>query len=190
MREQVLAIVQRHLPGTLRPSGGGNALTKCPFHKEGKETSPSFSVHLDKGVFHCFTCHLAGDIRRLLRLLGLSRESIDVETAIIRPFLDKNRELAELEKQTLFYRQDPFKADYVLPESLLGVYDWCPTRLVEKGFDPLLLQDLEIGFDRRNNRITFPLRDMYGNLAGISGGSMTPDQWPKYKVYQGGRRDR
>lgn len=188
MREQVAALVQRHLPGALRQSGGGNALTKCPFHKGGQETKPSFSVNLDKGLFHCFTCHVAGDVRYMLRLLGLPRSTIDAETAIIRPFLDKNRELSQLEKERFFFQRDPFKADFVLPESLLGVYDWCPQKLVQAGFSPQLLQDMEVGFDRLNNRITFPLRDMYGNLAGISGGAMTKQQMPKYKVYQGGRR--
>ena len=34
----------------------------------------------------------------------------------------------------------------------------------------------------------YPLRDMYGNLAGFSGGATTPGVWPKYKVYQGRQR--
>lgn len=189
MREVVLSLVQRYLPNSLRPTGAtGNFLTKCPFHKGGQETTPSFSVNVDKGVFQCFTCKESGDIRRLLRLLGLSREKIDSEVKIIQPQLEANREMLKFESENFFSNRDPFKADAVLPEAQLGVYEWLPTQLAEAGFDPRLLQDMEVGYDRRNNRITYPIRDFYGSLAGFAGGA-TMGQYPKYKVYQGGYRD-
>jgi DNA primase len=189
MREHIQALLQRHLPGSFRQGAGGNAVTKCPFHKEGQERRPSFSVNPDLGVFHCFTCHVAGDVRYLLKLLGLPRSQIDQELAIVQPQLDANRRKVEFERQHLFTDNDPFLAKTVLPEALLGVYEWCPTKLLEDGFDINLLQDMEVGYDRLNQRITYPLRDMYGNLTGISGGRTLPTQEPKYKVYQGGYRD-
>lgn len=188
MREQVLELFKRHLRGPFRPSGGTNYLTTCPIHKGGEEKTPSFSIDIEKGVFHCFTCHIAGDVRWLLHLLGLPRNQIDSETSSIKPFLDRNRENHRLEQQHFYVNRDPFKADYILPESILGVFDWLPLKLVNDGFDPKMLQRLEIGYDRRNDRITYPLRDMYGNLAGFSGGASL-GQEPKYKVYQGKRKD-
>jgi DNA primase len=188
MREEVLALVKRHMPGPFRQAGGSNVLTKCPFHKGGEERKPSFSVNLEKAVFQCFTCHEAGDLKTLLRKLGIPRGLVDTETSFIQPLLEKQREAFKFERANTFKNTDPFRADYVLPETILGIYDMCPTKLLSDGFDMRLLQDWEIGFDRFNQRITYPLRDMYGNLAGISGGSTLPDQWPKYKVYQGGRR--
>lgn len=188
MRDLVYATVQKHLPGPFRLLGGGNILTKCPFHKGGEEHKPSFSIHLDRALFHCFTCHVAGGIGYLLKLLGLSREQIDAELSTIKPLLEKNRETYLLEKNNVFKDTNPFKSDYVLPEAILGVYEWCPTRLVEQGFDVSLLRDLEIGYDRQGERIMYPLRDLYGNLAGFSGGAQHPWQQPKYKVYQGRRK--
>lgn len=188
MEDQVLALVSRHLAGSLRPTANGNYQTTCPFHKGGEEKTPSFSVNVQKGVFNCFTCHEAGDVKRLLILLGLPRRQVDAETASIQPILDRNREAWKLEKEHFLYRRDPFRADYVLPEALVGVFEWMPMKLVNDGFDPVLLKNMEVGFDRRNNRITYPLRDVYGNLAGFSGGTIVPGHWPKYKVYQGGRR--
>jgi DNA primase len=189
MREHVLALLQRHLPGSVRPGAGGNVLTKCPFHKGGQELKPSFSVNVDLGVFHCFTCHVAGDVRYMLRLLGLPRSQIDNELQTIQKELDSNRENQQLAKKFFFSNEDPFKTKTVLPEVLLGAYEWCPNLLVEQGFDPKLLQDMEIGFDRNLQRVTYPLRDLYGNLAGIAGGRTLPTQEPKYLVYQGGRRN-
>lgn len=189
MRDQVLGILSKYLPGKLQPSGGNNVLTTCPFHGGGQERKPSFSVELSKGLFHCFTCHVAGDIAKLLRDLGVASTIVDREMGDIKPALDKAREQHLFEKKHAFVSRDPFKADYVLPETVLGVYEFCPLKLVEDGFDPALLQRLGIGYDRAQNRIMWPLRDMHGNLAGFSAGAGLPDQWPKYKVYQGRTQD-
>jgi DNA primase len=189
MREHILNLLQKYLPGAMRPGAGGNVIMKCPFHKEGQERRPSFSVNIDLGLFHCFTCHVAGDVRYLLRLLGLSRHEIDVELAVIKPLLDENRRLREFQKEHFFSSRDPFKAVQALPEELLGVFDWCPQLLLDAGFSMDLLRDYEVGFDRIQQRITYPLRDMYGSLAGIVGGKTLPQQQPKYLVYEGGRRD-
>jgi DNA primase len=189
MREHVLALLDRYLPGSIRQGAGGNVMVKCPFHKGGEEKRPSFGINADLGLFHCFTCHVAGDVRYLLKLLGLSRSQIDAEIAVIKPELEANYRKRDFEKQHFFTNTDPFRTKWVLPEVMLGIYDWCPAKLLEDGFQMELLRDFEIGFDRLNNRITFPIRDMYGDLAGISGGRTLPSQEPKYKVYQGGYYD-
>jgi len=190
MREQVLELVSRHLKHKLNPSGGGNFVTKCPFHKGGEEKKPSFSVNPDKGVFQCFTCHVSGDIEYLLKLLGLPSFQIDVEIKHIKPFLEKNKEQLRFEKQHQFSKgTNPFEVPIELPEQLLGVYDWMPLKLVEQGFQPEVLQKMEVGFDRNQQRITYPIRDLYGTLGGIAGGATLDWQSPKYKVYQGGGRD-
>lgn len=190
MREHVLALLSKYLPGALRPTGGHNVLTKCPFHKGGQERKPSFSVNLEEGLFHCFTCHEAGNLRTLLKKLSVPRDTIDTELSSVRPFLEAQQRKFRVEKDNFFINRDVFQADYTLPEAILGVYEWCPTILTNDGFDPYLLQRMEIGYDRENNRVMYPLRDMYGNLAGFSGGVTPLSTWqfPKYKVYQGGRR--
>ena len=43
-----------------------------PARTDGKKRSPSFSVHLGKGIFHCFGCGAKGNCLDLgARLLGL-----------------------------------------------------------------------------------------------------------------------
>jgi DNA primase len=71
----------------------------------------------------------------------------------------------------------------ILPEKLLGVFDECPRELVEAGFDWRVLQEHDVGYDKRLNRITFPIRTMTGELAGIVGRCRDPDFGGKYKVY-------
>jgi DNA primase len=70
-----------------------------------------------------------------------------------------------------------------LKESLLGVFDYCPKSLVTAGFDKRLLKSMDIGFDKDAMRITFPIRDLEGNLVGITGRTVV-DEYPRYKVYK------
>lgn len=46
---------------------GVNALLLCPFHDE---STPSFSVHLEEGVWHCFGCGKKGGLKKLYREFG------------------------------------------------------------------------------------------------------------------------
>lgn len=185
-----MAMLSRYMPSQLRPSGENELIGRCPFHKGGQERKPSFAVNVEKGLFNCFTCHERGTLRQLLKKLNVSDSAIDAETKVLQPFLERQQALFKVEKANLFSNRDPFKADFPLPESILGVYDLCPTKLLADGFRQDVLQKMEVGYDRENNRIMYPLRDMYGNLAGFSGGvtELTKFQHPKYKVYQGKRK--
>ncbi|MFQ5514186.1 MAG: DNA primase [Myxococcota bacterium] len=55
-RADIVGIVGRSV--TLRRSGSHHK-GLCPFHDE---KTPSFHVHEDKGIFHCFGCEAAGDV--------------------------------------------------------------------------------------------------------------------------------
>lgn len=188
MRQQILSLVERYL-GKGHFSGDENVSVRCPFHKEGNETRPSFSVNVTNGVWQCFTCHRTGPLHKLLSGLGLPRNKIEAELKDIRGELEANRQHIEWKKRIRWQKQDPFQADMILPETLLKPYEWCPTNLVQAGFDAAWLQWLDIGFDRANNRVMYPIRDMYGNLAGMSGGAVISGTYPKYKVYQGPHLD-
>jgi CHC2 zinc finger len=66
-RVRVEEVVERFTAETLRPVGD-ELLCRCPlpFHDDG---SPSFYVHPEKQVFHCFGCGSGGDVFTLVMLL-------------------------------------------------------------------------------------------------------------------------
>lgn len=186
MRQQILSLVERYL-GRGHFSGEENISVPCPFHKT-KDGTP-LSVNVTNGVWHCFSCKAAGTLPQLLRGLGLPRNRIDVELRDIRDELKTNKKRVEWNKTARWQTKDPFLAQTILPETLLKPYEFCPISLIQAGFDQQWLQWLDIGFDRFNNRILYPIRDIYGNLAGMSGGTVIAGTQPKYKVYQGCRTD-
>ena len=49
----------------LHNAGAGRLRMSCPFHNE---NTPSFIVYLDTQTFHCFGCHVSGDVIKFARL--------------------------------------------------------------------------------------------------------------------------
>ena len=158
----------------------------CPFHKGGEERRASFWINRETGAWGCFSCTKHGSgLKWLLKDMGL--KSLKVQAVLEEAELDaKKTEKVRKAKARLKARKD-YKGDHILPDSLLGVFDWMPLALVEQGYTPELLKEHDIGYDKRNERITFPIRDLYGNLVGISGRSTRPGEEPKYLVYNGRR---
>jgi DNA primase len=189
MRDYVIDIIQRYVDDRIRKAGEAQISCRCPFHKGGQERRPSFSVNVDMGLYHCFTCHESGTIPTLLTRLGLPPEVVDRETAAIKDEIKDNLESLKIKRLKQRINNDPFRAPVILSETIIAAYNWCPTQLVQSGFQIPWLQYLQVGVDRKNWRITYPVRDIYGNLAGIVGGSALEGQLPKYRVYKGKRKD-
>jgi DNA primase len=187
MHEQVMDIIQRYFQGAM-VRGGSNVYVKCPFHKGGEERKPSLSISLENGLWNCKTGCGAGPLGKLLHMLGLTRDRIEIELKSIAPLLQANREVWEAGQQHFTANRDPFRVEEPLPEGLLGLFDYVPQPLVDKGFDVRLLRDRDIGFDFKAQRITYPIRDIYGTWGGVSGGAVLPGVTPKYRVYEGRRR--
>lgn len=175
MRDLVYDTLSRYLR-YVKVSGPNNVGGPCPFHKGGMEKRPSFYMNVRNGLFYCHSCHISGGFATFLRLVGMRRQQID---SILKNV--KFESPAEAERKR--FREDVSRTPHRLNEALLGVFQYCPTDLIKSGFDRNLLEDMEIGFDRDQMRITFPIRDLHGDLAGISGRTVI-DSYPRYKVYK------
>lgn len=65
LQEWFSNLVHRYLPEFTSRNGRGVVL--CVFHQE---KTPSLSINLEKGVFHCFGCGLSGGVKDFARLVG------------------------------------------------------------------------------------------------------------------------
>lgn len=158
----------------------------CPFHKGGQERKPSFWIHREEGFWGCFTCQESGpSLRDLLRKLEVGSSRVEAELVEAEKDAAKYKSVREAQRRKK--ARSSFKGEFILPDPLLGVFDFAPIDLLDMGFSEEILISHDIGFDKRNNRMTFPIRDIYGNLVGISGRSTIPGEDPKYLVYNGRR---
>jgi DNA primase len=157
----------------------------CPFHKGGQEKHPSFWIDRETGAWGCFTCQAkGGSLRDLLREMDVGTRKIEAELEEAEKEAAKAIKISEARRKKK--ARASFEGEHILPDALLGVFDFLPTTLVDQGFTEETLKAHDIGYDRRYDRITFPIRDIVGNLVGISGRATGQDM-PKYKIYNGRR---
>lgn len=175
MRDLVIDTLSKYLR-FVRPSGPHNVGGPCPFHKGGMEKKPSFYMNTRNGVFYCHSCHVSGGFSTFLRMVGMTRQQID---HILEDVEFESPD--QIERRRL--REDVSRTPHRLNEALLGVFQFCPTDLVRAGFDKQLMKELEVGFDKEQMRIIFPIRDLHGALAGLAGRTVV-DDYPRYKVYK------
>lgn len=159
-------------------------LIRCPFHGGGQEKTPSMSVARDKPVFFCHACQESGHISRLFRHYGVAKETVDVFLA--NAGLNKTYQKGKVGKVSakLADGVDPFRGQYLLDDEILDAYRQAPTYLLNSGFEKKTLRHFEVGFDSTNLRITFPIRNIYGDLLGVSGRAVIDGQEPRYKIYK------
>jgi len=77
---------------------GVNALLLCPFHQE---STPSFSIHLNDGLWQCFGCGERGGLKKLHRKLGeeMSRDLYhDMLINSLRLDVESRRDFSSLAK--------------------------------------------------------------------------------------------
>lgn len=180
----IFELVAPYISGEIKSSGPHNIMMRCPFHEDSK---PSCAINVENGLWICHGCGLKGGLVDFLRFAGVNRSRIDALLEPLREDLELHKERAQREEKYRFKVGNPFRSEVILPEAILGTYDFKPRALVAKDFDPKLLRQMEIGYDRSKDRITYPIRDLYGNLVGISGRTVIGEE-PRYKVYRGGRR--
>jgi len=130
---------------------GAEIHASCPFpdkHFKGKDTHPSFSINVDKGVYNCFACGSRGTIEELIsELLEISIPSA-FEQLQEWGFDKLNRELREKEIE--------HERPEVLPEGLLLYYD-----KVEDDF-----AEIYRGVVDEQECVIYPVRRYDGKLVG------------------------
>lgn len=171
--------ISKYVPG-LKKGAGNNWIGFCPIHGEqAGKSKPSFSFNAATGMWYCFAGCGGGGLPTFLKLLDVPRPRVDSMMERLKPHLSPVEK-----KQDLTQSRGLFQTPYPLPEKILGLYEECPLSLIEAGFTEETLWTHDVGFDEEQQRITFPIRDLSGTLAGISGRDVTGHALEKYKVYQ------
>lgn len=153
---------------TIRPSGK-DIMTNCPFHSGGQERRPSFGIQVDTGVCHCFACGWAGTIAEVISLLhGYDDYGKFGERWLIKNFFSvevedrKGIDLSNMRRGSAAVRQT-----YV-SEKELDSYRYTHPYMYQRGLTDELIERFDIGYDKRTDCITFPVKDLTGNVVFVA----------------------
>jgi DNA primase len=174
--EEVRDVAKQFLDN-VKASGPENIQATCPFHAIGDRVTTTFSMSLARGVWFCFSCHEKGNLQSFLKKMGVGRAVVEHKYRYLIDELERSRPLPPDPLRMRIFSRDP------LPEALLGIFDYCPLALVNEGFTEETLQAFDVGYDETHHRITFPLRDLHGQLVGFSGRTIYKEVQPRYKIY-------
>jgi DNA primase len=158
-------------------------MVKCPFHGGGTERTPSCSLSRSKPVFFCHACSTGGHISRYLRAIGASKDY--AKNAVEKVDYDYSEFGDGAGRKSMYSgKVNRFRGEFILDDDLLDGWRLRPQALFHAGFKERTLRHFEVGVDHARARITFPLRNLYGELVGVSGRTMVENtEGPRYKVY-------
>ena len=188
--EQVLKDIKLQLYGTglLREMNitGADLMITCPFHKNGKEHSPSCGVLLkekvvrekkyEAGTVHCYTCGYTANLPQFIAdVLGLENSLAGYKWLVGKyNYSAQEREPLDLN----LYRGQAQKASYMDEEEverfnkeLLNSPVACEY-LHKRKIANWILGAYRLGYDPADKTVLFPVRDMQGRVVFYKGRSI------------------
>ena len=159
---------------------GDNIMMQCPYHSDGQERKPSAGIRMSDGVFHCFACGKTCSFQEFISncfgyddggLFGI--KWLLKNYACVKVEARKDVEL-DLERSKVSRRHrctvnpfDPVSYDsgvnsgFVSQEEL-AKYRYIHPYMYERGLTDDVIELFDIGYDKRDRCITFPVRDIQG----------------------------
>lgn len=188
--EQVLKDIKLQLYGTglLKEMNntGSDLMVTCPFHKGGKEHSPSCGVLLrekmvkekkyEAGTVHCYTCGYTAELPQFIAdVLGLENSLAGYKWLVGKyNYSSQEREPIELN----LYRGHAQKASYMDEEEierfyrdLLSSNEACEY-LAKRQLTREVIDAYKLGYDPADKTVLFPVRDMAGRVVFYKGRSI------------------
>lgn len=151
---------------------GDDVMVCCPYHKHGQERRPSAGIRKSDGVFHCLACgetHSLPDV--ITHCFGSSDATFGYKW-LAKNFASvavENRPDIELDLVSRNVKEDTKKvvADKVT-EDELDSYRYTHPYMYKRGLIDPIIDFFDIGFDKRTNSITFPVRNLLGECVFIA----------------------
>lgn len=147
--------------------GPDNIQVQCPYHKNGQERRPSAGIRKSDGLFHCMAC---GETHTLQEMISYCFGKYDdVVGAWGWSWLLKNFATTKAEERkdvNLDFNRDlrsVEQVDYVSEEELAS-YRYYHPYMYKRGLTDDIIELFDIGYDSNTDCITFPVRDIKGNI--------------------------
>ena len=155
---------------------GRNIMVQCPYHGNGQERKPSAGIRKSDGILHCFAC---GEVHTLPEVIsycfgwddmfgqqGMKWLVRNFATVQIEEREDVEIDLARNDathKNNVLGNSDSDKPQWVNEEEL-DSYRYYHKYWKERGItDDNIIELFDLGYDKKTDSITFPVRDVDGN---------------------------
>lgn len=153
---------------------------QCPYHAGGQEKKPSAGIRKSDGVFHCFACN---EVHSLPEVISYCfGKDGDIFGKFGNKWLQKNFQKLEVESrkplQLDMSRNKKKPTPQYVSEEELDKYRYTHDYLYKRGLTDEIIEMFDIGYDKKTNTITFPIRDVNGNTLFIARRNV------KYKRYE------
>lgn len=141
----------------------GNVMVCCPFHKDGQEKKPSLGILEKDGTCHCFACGWVGSIQEMISLcFGKNDMGAFGSKWLIKNFV--SAEVSERPALDLnFDRHKNIPHQQYVTEAELDAYRYTHAYLYKRKMTDEIIEMFDLGYDKKTNSITFPVRDVNGN---------------------------
>lgn len=145
----------------------GSVMTNCPYHNGGQEKKPSFGIRKSDGMGHCFSCNAVHSLPYMIGYCFGENEAYG------KKWLQDNFSNTEYEetrktKLTFGKKEQPKPTvSYIDPEELKK-YRFIHPYMYERKLNKDVIRKFDIGYDRDRDCITFPNRDLNGNILFIA----------------------
>lgn len=147
-----------------------NIMVSCPYHKGGQERKPSAGIHKTDGVFHCFACgethslsevisHCFGKYEDLLGAFGWEW--------LLKNFLTVSVVDRKNLKLNLSRDNECVESEYISEEELDSYRTYHPY-MWKRRMTPEVVDVFDIGYDKKTQSITFPVRDISGQCVFVA----------------------
>lgn len=155
---------------------GRNLMCTCPYHGNGQERRPSAGILKEDGTFHCFACN---EVHTLPEVVSYCFGKDDMFGKWGMKWIVKNFATVSIEerkdveidmernhttnKNSILASSDNNKSNYVSEEEL-DSYRYYHDYWTKRGITAdWLIELFDLGYDKKTDCITFPVRDIDGN---------------------------
>lgn len=147
-----------------------NIMVTCPYHKNGQERRPSAGIKKSDGLFHCFTC---GEVHTLQEVISFCLGHPDDVVGvfgwnwILKNFLTvqvEDRKSVDLD----YSRGRVCAVKPSVSEEELDSYREYHPYMWKRKMTPEVVDIFDIGYDKKTQSITFPVRDLSGKCLFIA----------------------
>ena len=155
------------------PKVSGNSLQiQCPYHGDGMERKPSAGIRKTDGMFHCFACN---EVHTLPEVISFCFGYTDDMTGSWGwKWLVKNFATVRVEERKpleLHFNRTNIRAThdstFVDPEEL-DKYRYIHPYMYRRKLTDDIIELFDVGYDKKTDCITFPVRDKNGNCLFIA----------------------